>query len=418
MIDKYPNVKFAVDGSLELTTITEYVGGEIYFLPRPFDFDNPSITQHGRIFYRGDWARNLGIPTPTTTDDYREMLRAFTQDDPTGTGTNTIGLAVPGNWFFTNLLSFFSGLANDGFTKEDGRWIPNYYSEKMIPGLQFLREIFEAGYVDPEYALAGWQDALTLLGTDVAGTAIRNGGDPWWLMRSTRFYSDANPDFGTVSDVWEQGIIQVMPPLIAPGHTRSYWNPRIEAGGYSFNHSVDDAKLDVILEFINWGHEPEQVEMGRHGIEGVTYSKDAQGNITLFDDPDAENEGTPYNIGVKYPGSGLLKILTWDAMAQFDTRIPSGTPDIFRTESLRINRIYDAARIDEGAGFTLRMIYRTIPEMMDVNSFVDWSSSYGEIITGTRPVDEMFADFRRELDSLGMQNAIDAMTQIMADLGH
>jgi hypothetical protein len=417
MIDKYPNVRFAVGVSDELTTVSEFMDGAIYFLPKPFDFDNPSISQHGRIFYRGDWVQNLGMTTPRTTDEFFELMRAFTHDDPTGTGTSTIGLAVPGNWFLTNLLSFFSGLANDGFTKEDGRWIPNYYSERMIPGLQFIRDMYDAGFIDPEYALAGWQDALTLLGTDVAGAAIRNGGDPWWLQRTIRFYTDANPDFGTPADAWEAGIISVMPPLIAPGNTRSYWNPRVNAEGYSFNHSVDDELLDVILHFIDWGLEPAQFEMGRHGIEGVTYSKDADGRIDLFPDPESE-DGNPFNITVKYPGSGLLKILTWDAMASFDLNIPSTIPDVLRIDSLRVNRMYDEAVIDEGPGFMLRMIYRTIPEMMEVNSFVDFAASYGEIIIGSRPVAEMFADFRSELDSLGMQNAIDAMTAIMAGMGY
>lgn len=82
------------------------------------------------IIYRKDWADNLGLSAPTTTDEFYEMLKQFTENDPNGTGENdTIGLADRGDLnsgAFKTVASWFGTPNNWG--EKDGELRPDFMS--------------------------------------------------------------------------------------------------------------------------------------------------------------------------------------------------------------------------------------------------------------------------------------------------
>jgi putative aldouronate transport system substrate-binding protein len=43
-------------------------------------------------YYRKDWAEKLGLNEPTTVDEFIEFIRAMVNGDPTGTGSDIVGL--------------------------------------------------------------------------------------------------------------------------------------------------------------------------------------------------------------------------------------------------------------------------------------------------------------------------------------
>ena len=413
LIDKYYHIQRVVDMSREGAIVRDFLGGRQMYLPRPSDVDPINISETSRLFFRKDWAENLGIDPPTTTDEFFEMMRAFTEDDPDGNGVNdTVGLLSAGNWFMSMMITMFSGVAIDGWVYENGEYIPGYYSERMIPGLEYLREMYSRGYIDPEYSVTGATASMEKFGQDVGGALFRNGGDPYWLMRTSRYYRDAHPSTNTEINVWRNHF-GMLYPLLAPGNDRTYWVPRTEPGGTCFNANVSDEKLDRMLEWINWSEEPEQVEMGRYGVEGRTYAKGADGSIALFIDP---STGDYYQIWIEFPGLALIPRTHGDFRQQFNVEIPSTTHVDFRRDSLAINEKYDESVIDEGHAMILRFV--TTPEMDDLLNYVDEGSAYAQIIMGREPVAEMFAKFRAECDAVGARAAIDSATALMRSYGY
>lgn len=75
-LDEFENLSQLREDTLE----NQKIDDKLYslYMGRP-------LSRHG-IIYRKDWADNLGIEAPKNTDDFFEMLRAFTEDDPDGNG--------------------------------------------------------------------------------------------------------------------------------------------------------------------------------------------------------------------------------------------------------------------------------------------------------------------------------------------
>lgn len=111
------------------------------------------------MFYRRDWADRLGIPTPQTIEDLFEMARAFTQDDPTGTGRATFGISegrTMGQGSFANFGAWFGAGAGGGPTRmftldSDNRVIPVFATEEFIDSMNFSRRLFEAGFMNRDF---------------------------------------------------------------------------------------------------------------------------------------------------------------------------------------------------------------------------------------------------------------------------
>jgi len=413
MIERFHYVSRMVNWSRELATVAEVRGGEVWFLPRPFDYEPLLTASSMRIWYRADWVENLGMSTPQTTDDLWEMLRAFAEEDPAGDGRHLFPMTSPGNWPLLALITMFSGLDNDGWSQVDGQWTPNFANERQLAGIQFFRDAFVAGFIDPEFSITGVNPSLEALAAGSVGLVPRNGADPWWLMRTSRFLRDVMGEGYTEYDAWNTGAIRIMPPLVAPGNDRSFWPPATNGDGWVINSRVDDETLEVILDFFDWGTHPDQVVMSRHGIEGVSWSRNPDGSIHRYIDPETD---APFNTTVTWPGTVLLNEMTWDFNQQWDFNEPetfAAGHNHFREESLRINVPYNAAGIDDGEAFILRVA--RLPHFMDFLDFVDPLTGFVEIITGTRPVQDMWDDMISEWNALGLQRAIEEANAFMAN---
>lgn len=75
------------------------------------------------MIIRQDWLDNLGLEAPTTIDEFEEVIRAFTEDDPDGNGEkDTYGFTYEGDTIYNN------GWCADPVT------IFSVYTGKNLPG--------------------------------------------------------------------------------------------------------------------------------------------------------------------------------------------------------------------------------------------------------------------------------------------
>lgn len=415
IIARNPYVARVVDWSREVAGIARTRGGEVWFLPRPLDIDPLVTTSTTRLWYRQDWRIQFGMPELRTTDDLWEFIYRSVNEDPNGDGTPVFGLSAPGNWLMASMIIMFSGIDNDGWSLHEGEWIPNFANPRQIEGLQWLRDAFDAGLVDPEYMLSTWQHSLELLASGRAAVVPRNGADPWWLMRTSRFHSDLMGDDWNEWDSWSSGVFGIMPPLIGPNQTRTFWPPALFSNGWSIASRVTDPTLEAIVEFFNWGMMPEQITAHRHGFEGYTYEI-VDGRLVRFIDPETN---APYNVHLRWPALELLGRLSWDFNNQWDLDAPETMIEHnnFRRESLRVNIPYNEAFYDEGPAFYLRMA--RLPAAREfMGNGVNFLADFTSIIVGNEPVPVMFENLRQNWFALGMQAAIDEATAWMAELGY
>jgi putative aldouronate transport system substrate-binding protein len=137
--------------------------GEIYGVFNKFEQGTLPIV-------RADWMEKLGFDPPETLDDYYELLKAFTFNDPDGNGKDdTYGLAIGYTLYDTVGLFGAYGLMR-GFLKDvDGNLYAPYATEDAIPVYEWLAKLYAEGILEPNFVTNKSSNFRDLFMTDKAG---------------------------------------------------------------------------------------------------------------------------------------------------------------------------------------------------------------------------------------------------------
>lgn len=105
-------------------------------------------------YIRQDWLDNVGLEAPTTWDEYVEVLRAFTFNDPNRSGSDdTVGLTMPfqTGWEFDYYNRFIMQDAYLDFQYKNGRWYDGFTQPEMRAALERWIQLYSEGVLDPEF---------------------------------------------------------------------------------------------------------------------------------------------------------------------------------------------------------------------------------------------------------------------------
>jgi len=146
----YPNLSQAHPVVLNNTSID----GRIYGVYRARTLGRMGVT------YNKVWLDNLGLQPAKTIDEFYNILRAFTYDDPDGNGKNdTYGIVVSkytGPW---DIMQIWFGAPNKWGENENGELIPDFMTPEYREALKFFRKIYSEGLVNEDFAVmdsAAW----------------------------------------------------------------------------------------------------------------------------------------------------------------------------------------------------------------------------------------------------------------------
>ena len=141
--DQYPNT---------YSTVTK--DGKIYGMAV-----SPHLTEGEVMIIRQDWLDNLGLEAPTTIDEFEEVIRAFTEDDPDGNGEkDTYGFTYEGDTIYNNgwcadpvtIFSVYTGknLPGQWQEDEDGKLVYGSLDEGNKKALERLARWHANGWGD------------------------------------------------------------------------------------------------------------------------------------------------------------------------------------------------------------------------------------------------------------------------------
>lgn len=305
MIDNYPNIKkylSTVGDPDELLKRTS-IDGRIYGIP--------SITI-ARSYYvtniRRDWLDKLGLEIPVTLDDYTNVMRAFTFQDPDGNGKDdTYGFSTIGGDRFDYLTAFFGAFGatpkQDFFLNDDGAVRTNVISDEYKQALTYLRNVYAEGLLDPELFTSNYNQIQEKFVRGQMGMYTS-----WWSGGGntiSRFgFLDANPDA-------KLNVIQ--PPVGPDGKSGVISQDPVEsvmAIGYDTKHAekvlelIDFCCSDYGHQVLMYGPEGQFFELGEDGMPTWVYTlegKDRLGNATT----DMQVYRFMYNIAVENRARGL-----------------------------------------------------------------------------------------------------------------
>ncbi|QGH35980.1 extracellular solute-binding protein [Gracilibacillus salitolerans] len=240
------------------------------------------------LIYRKDWADNLGLDTPTTTDEFYDMLRAFTEDDPDGNGEDdTIGLTDRGNLgAFVTVSSWLGGPNRWG--QQDGELLPEFMFPEYKETMEFFRELHSNGYMNKDAPVTSKTDQQDMMKNGTAGAYIGSMQDVHGIYQDAQVI---NPDVEFDVHNYIEGSNGEFGVRAIPGYGSLILFPK------SAIESEDELKS--VLQFFDYLMSEEGANLLIWGQEGEHYEVvDDRAKIMDQNKFDSEIKPyTPFEIG-------------------------------------------------------------------------------------------------------------------------
>ena len=267
---------------------------------------SPAIGNGCLTYIKQDWLDNLGIDINEidTWDEYYNMLKRFTTEDPDGNGVNgdTYGVIAAGlisaeaPW--TNYMPEFWQDAYPALMQdENGKWVDGFQSEETKAALERLRQGWVDGVIDPDTSLFHGETKKARekwFGKDQAGSA---GCFAYWAgtWRETLFNNLSKN--GLEQNVAMLPKLQEMNGFL--DRSAPVWVILDDGDG---NNAREQAIFDAFFETMLDGDKVQT--LWTYGVENVHWSVAAETVVLAPDDPEKRKE-TAYEAGEFHHLPGL-----------------------------------------------------------------------------------------------------------------
>ncbi|SHM69543.1 carbohydrate ABC transporter substrate-binding protein, CUT1 family [Gracilibacillus kekensis] len=274
-LDQFENLSKLKSNVLDNTR----VNGNLYTL-----YQGRPLSRQGLI-YRKDWADNLGLEAPTTTDEFMEMARAFTEDDPDGNGEDdTFGVTDRSDLIygaFKTVSSWFGTPNNWG--EKDGQLLPEFMFDEYKQTMDFFREMHENGYINQDFPVTSKPDQQEFFKNGTAGMYVGSMGDVGSLNNDA---VAINPDVE----------FDVHNNIKGPDGEFGIWAIPGYGSLMMFPKSAVETEEDLmkILGFIDQLMTPEVMNYAYWGIEGEHYEVQEDRALPTDDQSLFDREVKPY----------------------------------------------------------------------------------------------------------------------------
>ena len=223
--------------------------GNIYGLPyymSGVDESLPAVAStHEMLYINKDWLDKLGLEMPTTTDEFKEVLQAFKDEDANGNGLeDEVGLSVVcqnnaagfDTWFGAfGIVPAGSAAGYKNIMVKDGKVEYAAVQPEYKEAIQYFHELWEAGLIDKEC----FTQDNSMWTAKLKNPEVRTVG-AFTAWRGTSFRLDDNDD-----------EYVVMPPLKGPeGQCQypKYYYGVVSRGSYVITSTCENPELAM-----RWG---------------------------------------------------------------------------------------------------------------------------------------------------------------------
>lgn len=259
--DKYPNL--SQTNSVINHNIS--VDGHVYGIYRSRELGRAGVT------IRKDWLDNLGLDIPTTIEEFSNVLRAFTEDDPDGNGVNdTYGMIVTDYLDGPlNNLAIWMGAPNSWGLDENGELKPAFMFEEWKDTLKLMKSWYDAGYINSDmatYDSDSWNEQFL---SGQAGVIIDVADR---ARRVAQNIADLNPN----------AVVDVFGYVKKDADTEPRTLPTTGYDGYFVfpkSSVATEEDLDLVLTVMDKANDAYAENLLNYGIEGVHYTLDEEGYV-------------------------------------------------------------------------------------------------------------------------------------------
>lgn len=110
-----------------------------------------------RAWINQEWLDKLGLEVPTTTDEFKDVLYHFVNDDPNGNGiADEAGLVTMASGYGSNpvtfeLNAFIHANPDTGYINVvNGEVVPAFTQDEFKEGLEYIHDLYSQGLIAPE----------------------------------------------------------------------------------------------------------------------------------------------------------------------------------------------------------------------------------------------------------------------------
>ncbi len=361
------------------------VDGEFYGYP----FVNQKRTTNAALTVRSDWLANVGKDIPNTLEEFRDVLRAFVNDDPNRSGrADTHGITTTGpignfNWAFYAHGVQYADWALD----EAGNPIPRHEHPGFREGMQYLRGLWNEELIDPEFMLND--------------TALME--DKWYQGRAGyitpalfRHVSRLESNLQAISPQAE--LIYHRAPVGPNGH--SGYAP-VGKGGMFTGITIGARDPQRVAEFLEFFVSPEGFELTVLGIEGIHFNRTTTGIEYIAEERARDN----------FAANGWAHPLAWGHV-----RWPLSENYLPETEPARdraINSV-EVASADQVPNL-IPYVTRTEIEFGGVVNEI-YEELFLEMLIGRKGLDEGIAELTRRWRNQGGDRIMEEVIQAYREL--
>ncbi len=361
-----------------LATIPEGALAEIALNGRNYSLPRSRPSGRNGWGFRQDWLNKLGLPEPETWEQFKEMLKQFTYNDPDGNGQNdTVGLMLD-NWggVFDIMQAWF-GVPNKWGLDKDGQLVYYAMTDEYKVFLKEMRELYDLGYINngangiPDFEEVDAGKATTHVRNGIGGVGIQVLDD---LRKvETRICSDGT--FGSVPDTEnEDELIFTLRGWILTDAGNN--EPHVAQFGAASNaiaisktgNIKTEEDLKRALWVLNEFCDGDVMNLVEFGWQDVTYEIDEEGYVYLWMATKEEDKPKLEAAGVKSAkwNDGFNQVITYytaEANARPVDKTPATAAIMLMEERQKLeNQNYLV--VNQGAGYTSDY-YTTNGEALD-----------------------------------------------------
>ncbi len=278
-----PNIKKALEENPDYRAMATAPDGKIYGMPQWVDCYHCSYP--AKLWMNSAWLKKLGLKQPTTTEELRQVLRAFKTQDPNGNGkadevplsANVRDTLVP---YLMNSFIYDpqgqSPTRDSTLVLNNGKVDIQANKDGWREGLKYIKSLYADGLID-KGAFTQNPEALQQLGdnakTVILGSAV--------VMHPGIFVTIGQEDKRDTQ-------YDAVPPVTGPtgaGHA-AFAFPSVPGATFVLTNKASKNDQVAAIKMLDYIFTDEGQISGTEGVEGVDWAYAEKGDVALNTEAD------------------------------------------------------------------------------------------------------------------------------------
>lgn len=367
-----------------------------------------------RFWINKAWLEKLNLETPTTTDEFYEVMKAFVEQDPNGNGTAdeigitgcTDGWGCNPAYYIMNSFVFYNGDQSNGglALDEDGTEVTApFASEGWKAGLEYMNKLCSEGILSPAMFTQDATQFTSVLSneTQITGSCAAGGFGYWSGAQENANFQE----------------MELLAPLKGPeGIAYAAYNEYTPTPAYLITKDCKNPELAFkVGDFFYRNDVSLTVRYGEEGVDWTTDAEKCKEYKGLYEDlwdipcslvqlntvwSSVQNKHW-YNVGPRYTSLENYRGINSDQMAGSDA---VDYTSLTRQQSAEYYMEAHPEKVLPVLKYTNDEAEKLAEIQENVLTYV--KQSLAEFVTGNRPLSD-WDNYLSDLENMGLQEWLD-----------